>query len=198
MTSTTYFPGGGACWRCAPTAQRPNGTLYQGTVHDPIARALGGVAGNAGLFSTARDVAAWGEAILREREGARVLGDPAVLETLLMPDDHAEGPPRALGFDLPSGPRSSAGTRLGRKGPRGAAGHLAFTGCSVWIDFDRALTVALLTNRVHPTRENQLIREVRPTVADAVVRALAEPGGVSSDHPSAAASDGLARGPRRP
>lgn len=142
-------------------------------VDDDNAWAMGGVSGHAGLFSTAADVAAWGEAIRAERQGARRLGDPEVLETMLAPDPHPYGPPRALGFDLPSGPASSAGRRLGRRGPRGARGHLAFTGCSVWIDFDRALTVALLTNRVHPDRSNEAgIRRLRPLFHDAVVDSL--------------------------
>jgi len=145
-----------------------------GEVDDDNCWAMGGVSGHAGLFSTAEDVARWGEAIRAEREGARRLGDPEVLATFLALDPHPEGPPRALGFDVPSGPASSAGRLLGRAGPQGARGHLAFTGCSVWIDFDRRLTVALLTNRVYPNRANEAgIRAFRPAFHDAVIDALA-------------------------
>jgi len=144
-----------------------------GEVDDDNCWAMGGVSGHAGLFSTARDVASWGDAVREDREGARKLGDPETLERLLALDPHPEGPPRALGFDVPSGPRSSAGTRLGLAGERGARGHLAFTGCSVWIDFDRGLTVALLTNRVYPSRSNEAgIRAFRPAFHDAVIEAL--------------------------
>lgn len=144
-----------------------------GEVDDDNCWAMAGVSGHAGLFSTAADVARWGDAIRAERAGAGRLGDPAVLEAFLAADDHPLGPPRALGFDIPSGPASSAGSHLGRAGPLGARGHLAFTGCSVWIDLDRGLTVALLTNRVYPDRANEEgIRTFRPAFHDAVVEAL--------------------------
>lgn len=146
--------------------QRPHDD--PGEVDDDNCWAMGGVSGHAGVFSTARDVARWGDAV---RAGA--LADPSTLATLLALDPHPEGPPRALGFDVPSGPRSSAGTRIGRAGERGARGHLAFTGCSVWIDLDRGLTVALVTNRVYPSRGNEAgIRDFRPAFHDAVIEAL--------------------------
>lgn len=142
-----------------------------GQVDDDNGWAMGGVAGHTGLFSTAEDVARWGAALLREDAGTGKLGDPEILRSLLAPDAHEEGPARALGFDLPTGPLSSAGTLLGRSGPKGARGHLGFTGCSVWIDFDRGLCVALLTNRVYPTRHNDSgIRSFRPMFHDSVIR----------------------------
>lgn len=149
-----------------------------GEVDDDNCWAMGGVSGHAGLFSTSRDVARWGDAIRAERQGAGVLGRADVLERLLALDDHPLGPPRALGFDLPSGPSSSAGSLLGQAGPAGARGHLAFTGCSVWIDLDRGLTVALLTNRVYPDRSNEEgIRRFRPSFHDAIVQAADERDG---------------------
>ena len=83
------------------------------------------------------------------------------------------GSSRALGWDTrsPEG-YSSAGTLFSA----GSFGHTGFTGTSLWIDPERELFVILLTNRVHPTRDNKLIREARPAIADAVVRALADPG----------------------
>jgi len=151
----------------SPSARSP-----MGEVDDDNAWAMGGVAGHAGVFSTAIEVARWGAAIAAERAGAGALGDPAMLDALLRPDP-TPGPPRALGFDLPSGEDSSVGRRFGRAGPLGAAGHLGFTGTSVWIDFDRRIVVALLTNRVFPDRANVAgIRAVRPALHDAVVDAL--------------------------
>lgn len=142
-----------------------------GEVDDDNAWAMGGVAGHAGLFSTASDVARWGAAILRAEAGDATLGDPSLLRAFLQPDPHPEGPRRALGFDLPTGPSSTAGSLLGQKGPKGAAGHLGFTGCSIWLDFDRGLSVSLLTNRVYPTRKNESgIRSLRPVFHDAVIR----------------------------
>jgi CubicO group peptidase (beta-lactamase class C family) len=77
---------------------------------------------------------------------------------------------RALGWDTPS-PPSSAGDLFSES----SFGHTGFTGTSMWIDPERGLFLILLTNRVHPTRENNAIRQVRPAVANAVVAALAEP-----------------------
>ena len=74
----------------------------------------------------------------------------------------------ALGWDMPSPTGSSAGTRMSRT----AVGHLGFTGTSLWIDLEREVSVVFLTNRVHPQRDNEGIREVRPRVHDAVMEAL--------------------------
>ena len=79
----------------------------------------------------------------------------------------AEGAPRGLGWDKPSEPSS-----CGRYFSPASYGHLGFTGTSVWIDPEKSLYVVLLTNRVHPSRSNESIREVRPAVHDAVVRSL--------------------------
>ena len=85
------------------------------------------------------------------------------------PQPGPEGSTRALGWDTPSeAGRSSAGTLLSRD----SFGHTGFTGTSIWIEPERELFIILLTNRVHPSRENRRILEVRPAVADMVVRAL--------------------------
>ena len=144
-----------------------------GEVDDDNAYAMAGVAGHAGVFSTAEDVATFGWKILEEIEGSRLLGDPKVFQALSTIDDAASGSKRTLGFDCPTGPNSSAGTQLGRLGPLGAIGHLGFVGTSLWIDLDRRLCVALLTNRVFPTRRNTKgIKTVRPRFHDAVVASL--------------------------
>lgn len=134
-----------------------------GEVDDDNAWAMGGIAGHAGLFSTAQEVVRWAEAIHAEREGAARLGRPEILEEMLA---------ESLGFDRPSGPQSSAGTLIGRGGPRGAAGHLGYTGCSVWMDLDRRWSFVLLTNRVYPDRKNEEIRSLRPRFHDEVARHL--------------------------
>jgi CubicO group peptidase (beta-lactamase class C family) len=141
-----------------------------GEVDDDNAYAMGGVAGHAGLFGSARDVGRWGALVLEDLEGAGRLA-PAEVWRALATRDTTPGTTRALGFDTPSAEGSSAGARLGR-GPSGAIGHLGFTGTSVWLDRDRKLSVALLTNRVHPRRGNDTIRAFRLRLHDAVIGAL--------------------------
>src|SRR5690606_12689375 len=123
-----------------------------GRVDDDNAFAMGGVAGHAGLFGTARAIAVLGARILDELEDRGRLGLGEVLRVFAAVDPADGPPPRGLGFDRPAPEGSSAGALLGRAGPRGAIGHLGFTGCSLWIDLDRRLSVALLTNRTYPGR----------------------------------------------
>ena len=145
--------------------------VNRGAVNDDNAWALGGVAGHAGLFASAGAVAALGQAWLDalEGRGGGIL-DPRVAAAFARVQGPA-GTTRALGWDTPSREGSSLGRRLGR-GPRGALGHLGFTGTSLWIDRDAGVVVALLTNRVHPTRESERIRDFRPRFHDAVAGAL--------------------------
>lgn len=144
-----------------------------GEVDDDNAWILGGVAGHAGLFGSASDVARVGDAIL-----ANVFGDgswlPAgFLGDWVVPDASTAGAPRGLGFDRVAGDGSTAGTLLGRSGPLGGAGHLGFTGCSLWLDLDRRVSVALLTNRTLAGRAQvHAIRALRPALHDAVMRAV--------------------------
>jgi len=145
--------------------------VNRGAVNDDNAWALGGVAGHAGLFASAGAVAALGQAWLDALEGrGGGLLDPRVAAAFARVQGPA-GTTRALGWDTPSREGSSLGRRLGR-GPRGALGHLGFTGTSLWIDRDAGVVVALLTNRVHPTRESERIRDFRPRFHDAVAGAL--------------------------
>ncbi len=144
-----------------------------GQVDDDNAYALGGVAGHAGVFSTAKDLARLGQGIVEEIEGASRLGAAATLEAFTRPSPCLAGPARGLGFDLPAAAGSSAGTRLGKAGPRGAIGHLGFTGCSLWIDLDRKISAALLTNRVfHGRRNVDGIQRLRPEFHDRLIEAL--------------------------
>jgi beta-glucosidase-like glycosyl hydrolase/CubicO group peptidase (beta-lactamase class C family) len=158
--------------RIAPTENDPwRGRVLRGEVHDENAFALGGVAAHAGLFGTAEDVARFAQMMLNggvfehNRIVSRETLDRFTARANLVP-----GSSRALGWDTPS-ERSSAGELFS---PR-SFGHTGFTGTSLWIDPDRKLFAILLTNRVHPTRENTAIFAVRRAFADAVVRALAQP-----------------------
>ncbi len=172
MQNTWFRPEAELVERIAPTEDDPwRGRVLRGEVHDENAFALGGVAPHAGLFGTAEDLARFAQMIVYGGVFEhRRLVSRATVETFTR---RAEVPDstRALGWDTKSPEKSSAGTLFS---PR-SFGHTGFTGTSLWIDPDRELFVILLTNRVHPTRENKVIRQVRPAVADAVVRALSEP-----------------------
>lgn len=145
---------------CAPTEVK-NGRLIHGEVHDENARFLGGVSGNAGLFAPIRDVALFGSLLVRSGEG--------VFDATLFAEWTRRQEPkstRGLGWDTKGAEGSSAG---GRFGPR-SFGHLGFTGTSLWVDPDAGMFAALLTNRVHPTRENLKHVEFRPRFHDLAYR----------------------------
>jgi CubicO group peptidase (beta-lactamase class C family) len=152
---------------CAPT----EGEL-RGVVHDENARAMGGVAGHAGLFSTARDVSRIVHALVAAWHGVRSTSTPRLLPSArvrqLWTPSGVAGSTWCFGWDRPSATGSSAGERW----PKDGVGHLGFTGCSAWIDPARARWVVLLTNRVHPTRANEAIKQFRPAIHDAIIAAL--------------------------
>ena len=159
-----------AAWRprTAPTeVEAWRGRLLRGEVHDENGWALGGVAGHTGLFGTAPAVGHFARALLETLDGAERLARPATLARFLQRST-VPGSSRALGWDTMR-VTSSCGHRLSPD----AIGHTGFTGTSLWIDPRQDLYVVLLTNRVHPTRDNEGILEVRPAVHDAVVEALA-------------------------
>jgi CubicO group peptidase (beta-lactamase class C family) len=155
--------------RIAPTEDCPwRRRILCGEVHDDNAWAMGGVAGHAGLFASAADVDALaGRLHACWRGEDDVVSRDLVREFWTHPPDGA-GSTWALGWDTPSPTASSAGTRISRA----AVGHLGFTGTSLWIDLERNARVVLLTNRVHPRRDNDRIRAVRPRVHDAVLETL--------------------------
>ncbi len=159
-------PGQEGLWDVDARQARP------GEVDDDNAWVMDGVAGHAGLFATAKDVARYGQAIL---DAARVGKGPFSPPMPYGPDGETPGSTRALGFDTPSAEGASCGSRFGRAGLKGAIGHLGFTGTSLWIDLDRELVVALLTNRVNLGRQNVSIRAFRPRFHDAVLDALGLP-----------------------
>jgi CubicO group peptidase (beta-lactamase class C family) len=151
----------------APTEACPlRGKLLAGEVHDENCWAAGGVCGHAGLFGTAGDVAALLlhlRSVLRgEAEG--VVPRP-LLERMCRKAQQPRGTTWGLGFDHPSRVGSSAGRLFSRR----AIGHLGYTGCSFWLDPSAGhdLLVVLLTNRVHPTRDNEAIKRFRPRLHEA-------------------------------
>ncbi|MFN2638091.1 MAG: serine hydrolase domain-containing protein, partial [Gemmatimonadaceae bacterium] len=133
-----------------------------GIVHDENACALGGVAGHAGLFSSARDLAVFCQMLLNggQYDGVRLIQPTTVARWTARQSRNSS---RALGWDTPA-PRSSAGRYFS---PR-SFGHTGFTGTSIWVDPERGLFVVLLTNRVNPTRANLRHEALRRDIADAV------------------------------
>lgn len=170
MNDTLFRPDPAIRARVAPTEEDAwRGRMVRGEVHDENAFALGGVAPHAGLFGTAPDLAKFMQMLMNGGVyGQRRLIKEATVEMFTKPAAMVEGSTRALGWDTRSPERSSAGTLMSSN----AWGHTGFTGTSIWVDPERELFVILLTNRVHPTRENKAIRKARPAIADAVVRAL--------------------------
>jgi beta-N-acetylhexosaminidase len=141
--------------------------LLHGEVHDENAWAMGGVAGHAGAFSTASDVAAFAQMMLNGGIYAHHrLVTRATIEDFTKRREIGDSA-RALGWDVPVAP-SSAGRYFSKR----TYGHTGFAGTSLWIDPERELFVVLLTNRVHPTRANDKIRQVRPVVHDALMESL--------------------------
>jgi CubicO group peptidase (beta-lactamase class C family) len=166
MRSTTYLPGAG-CPTCAPTLRDEAGQPLRGLVHDPIARKLGGVAGNAGLFATAHDLGRFAAMLANggELDGVRVFAE----ETVRAFTQRQEGAgTRALGWDTP-GPGGSGGAGL-RYSPT-SFGHTGFTGTSIWIDPERHTWTVLLTNRVYEPHAPNTIMALRRKLNDRVAAA---------------------------
>jgi serine-type D-Ala-D-Ala carboxypeptidase len=152
----------------APTERCPwRRRVLCGEVHDDNAYAMGGVAGHSGLFSCARDVDRIATTLRESCLGQNVFLPSSIVSEFWRRDDPIGSSTWALGWDTPSLKNSTAGTELSRN----AVGHVGFTGTSLWIDLDRNLHVIVLSNRVHPTRDNDLIREFRPLIHDLAVRA---------------------------
>lgn len=165
MRDTTFVPGADLARRAAPTEQR-EGRWMRGEVHDPRAYLLDGVAGHAGLFSTADDLSRYCRAILAggALDGQRVLS-AATTRDMTRPRwlaNRTNG--RALGFDVDTGYSGPRGARF----PRGASfGHTGFTGTCFWLDPESRAYFILLTNAVHPDGKGKALA-LRRKVADAV------------------------------
>lgn len=142
-----------------------------GVVHDEHARLLGGIAGHAGLFATARAV--W--QLSRPWMGEGTLFPARWLERF---QTRQEGTPWTLGWDTPTEQSSS-----GRYFSSFSIGHLGYTGTSIWIDLQRQIIIILLTHRVHPTRTNNLIRSFRPRLHDRIMEEMLSPSPRDSSLP---------------
>jgi serine-type D-Ala-D-Ala carboxypeptidase len=163
-----------AKWRArtAPTERDPwRQRLLVGEVHDENAAALGGVAGHAGLFGTAPAVGAFARHLLQVLDGRTGVFAEASLRRFVSRRAGVAASSRALGWDTML-PTSSCGTRMSPA----AFGHTGFTGTSLWLDPATGVYVVLLTNRVHPARDNDAIQRVRPALHDAVMSEVRLPG----------------------
>jgi CubicO group peptidase (beta-lactamase class C family) len=167
MARTCYCPP--AAWRAhiPPTVDDRTfrRRVVQGEVHDENASVVGGVAGHAGVFAPAADVALFANSMLND---GRPILRPETLALFTRRQPQPTGTSRALGWDTPSQP-SQSGQHLSST----AFGHLGYTGTSLWIDPGLQLAITLLTNRTWPDHTNQAIKQVRPKFHDSVVEALA-------------------------
>ncbi len=164
MRHTRFLPPAEWQPRIAPTQYDDAGRMLRGEVHDPAARRMGGVAGHAGLFSTADDLARFAQQLLT---GERVLSR-ATIEKMTTPQQPANAASeRGLGWDIDSPYASNRGELL----PVGSFGHTGFTGTSLWIDPVTDSYVILLTNAVHP-RGGKSVVSLRARVATAVTQGL--------------------------
>jgi len=153
----------------APTAVCPlRKRLLVGEVDDENAFAMGGVAGHAGLFAPVKEVDRIVAELLACYVGRSDLVPQKIVQQFWSRDTAVRGSTWALGWDSPSPEYSSSGRRFSPA----AVGHLGFTGTSVWIEPARGIAISLLTNRVHPRRDNQAIRDFRPKVHDLIMEAL--------------------------
>jgi CubicO group peptidase (beta-lactamase class C family) len=165
MRETRFLPSRELRPRIAPTEFREQTkVMIHGEVHDPRAYRLGGVAGNAGLFSTARDLARYARMLLGNGslDGVKILS-PEAMAQMTAPHD-VPGGIRALGWDVQSRYSLNRGTRLSRR----AFGHGGYTGTALWVDPEQDLFLIFLSNRVHPDGKgsvNQLAGDISDTVS---------------------------------
>jgi uncharacterized protein YbbC (DUF1343 family) len=164
MKDTRFLPPKDWEPRIAPTQYDEQGHMLRGVVHDPTARRMGGVAGHAGLFSTADDLAKFAEDLL---SGNTILSRSAIVKMSTPQQPPNAIPLRGLGWDIDSPFSTNRGEFL----PVGSFGHTGFTGTSLWIDPVTDTYIVLLTNAVHP-RGSKGTTTLRSKVATAVVQAL--------------------------
>jgi uncharacterized protein YbbC (DUF1343 family)/CubicO group peptidase (beta-lactamase class C family) len=165
MTETTFLPPASWMPRIAPTQYDENGKMLRGVVHDPTARRMGGVAGHAGLFSTADDLAKFAQNLLSD--SPKILTREAIAKMSTPEQPATAASLRGLGWDIDSPFSSNRGELL----PVGSFGHTGFTGTSLWIDPVTDTYIILLTNAVHPNGKGSVIA-LRARLANAVVETL--------------------------
>jgi len=139
-----------------------------GEVHDDNAFAMGGVAGHAGLFSSARDIHTIVAKLDRCLRGGSSFLPQWLVHEFLTKDDSVPHSTYALGWDTPAPEKSSSGMHFSRS----SVGHLGFTGTSLWWDLEKDCHVILLTNRVHPNRNNEEIKQFRPKIHDLIMQVI--------------------------
>lgn len=178
MTETRFLPP--AAWqpRIAPTEYDENHQMLRGVVHDPTARRMGGVAGHAGLFSTADDLSKFAQELLT---GSHILSRQTVEKMTTPQQPPTSSVLRGLGWDIHS-PFSSP---RGKIFPIGSYGHTGFTGTSIWIDPVSQSYVILLTNAVHPSGHKSSIVQLRALVATAAAEGLGLSASADSKQPPA-------------
>ena len=164
MSHTRFLPPADWIPQIAPTQYDEHNQMLRGVVHDPRSRRMGGVAGHAGLFSTADDLAKFAQALL---DGSTVLSSLAIRK-MTSPEQPANMPAiRGFGWDIDSPFSTNRGELL----PVGSFGHTGFTGTSIWIDPTTHTYIILLTNSVHPRGQGNVI-SLRTRVATAVAAAI--------------------------
>jgi uncharacterized protein YbbC (DUF1343 family)/CubicO group peptidase (beta-lactamase class C family) len=171
MKDTRFLPPAAWLERIAPTEDDENHHLLHGVVHDPTARRMGGIAGHAGMFSTADDLAIFAQALL---DGGRGILTSATIAKMTAPQQPVNATTlRGFGWDIDSPLSSNRGELL----PVGSFGHTGFTGTSLWIDPTTQTYIVLLTNAVHmnaiPGHEKGSAVALRTKVATAIAAALA-------------------------
>ena len=153
----------------APTENCPwRKRVVWGEVHDENAYAMGGVAGHAGLFASARDIHRFVVRLRRCLLGKDSFLPAPLVKEFLTRDTTVQESTYALGWDTPSSDQSSSGNYFSPN----TVGHLGFTGTSLWWDLEKDCSVILLTNRIHPSRTNDKIKSFRPHIHDLIMKAL--------------------------
>jgi uncharacterized protein YbbC (DUF1343 family) len=186
MTDTWFNPPASLRPRVAPTerctqygypCEGPNQTMLRGVVHDPTARRMDGVAGHAGMFTTARDLSRFARTLLRggEIDGARVLAPLTVRRMTGPSTPRAMAHVRGLGWDMDSQYSSNRGELF----PPGSFGHTGFTGTGLWIDPASRVYLVFLSNRVHPDGKGDVtpLRARVATIVASAIRDLPAAGG---------------------
>jgi len=205
MKETGYKPDASLTSRIAPTEKRAENRgekLMRGEVHDPRAYLLGGVAGHAGLFSTADDLAVYCQMILNlgEYHGARILspmGVERMTEARPSGGNAVDGAARGIGWDIYTGYSANRGDLF----PIGSFGHTGFTGTGLWLDPSSETFVVFLSNRVHPKLDPKKpadVNSLRGRVASVVAASVIAPPFARSMGDGATLSPPIAPSPRHP
>ncbi|MBS0354469.1 MAG: DUF1343 domain-containing protein [Proteobacteria bacterium] len=163
MLDTDFLPPAAQLPRIAPTTWNGGGPR-RGVVHDPLAARLGGVAGNAGLFGNADDLARFARAVLHNNPA---LLKPASIRQIFLPQTYPAAPPRSLGWQ----PQAPLAANRAALPPFGAINHLGYTGTGLWIDPLSGVYIVILSNRVHPNGGGDAA-PLRARIVDAVASAL--------------------------